>query len=118
MRRSRTIYAPYTPNSALVFDIKLTGYQGEAVSLGVNCLSLSCSSQIALREHLIDLPQGWHTLAVDVACFRQQGADLSKVFTPFALLSQQALTLGVSDIKWQAKAPLNARRVSCSTGGE
>ncbi|GAC35113.1 glycoside hydrolase family 3 protein [Paraglaciecola polaris] len=86
-------------NSTLQFDYQLNSALQDALFLQMNCAQ-SCESDVALTQHMqFEQAQPWQTMSVDLACFKQNSTDFSKVGIPFALRSKEPLSLSISDIR-------------------
>jgi beta-glucosidase len=85
--------------SALVIELQHDGSVPEQVLLGMDCAA-SCTSSINIAPQLKALSSGsWHSLSVDLACFAQQGADFSQIFTPVSLATDGNMVLSFADIR-------------------
>ena len=85
--------------SALTVALQYRGSLPEQVLLGMNCAQ-SCDASVDIAPTLRTLPEGsWHSLSVDLACFAQQGADFSQIFTPLSLQASGAVELSFTDIR-------------------
>jgi beta-glucosidase len=85
--------------SALVMQLQHNGSVPDQVLLGMDCAQ-TCSSSINIAPQLKALAaDSWHTLSVDLACFAQQGADFSQIFTPLSLATDASMVLSFADIR-------------------
>ncbi|GAB2916276.1 glycoside hydrolase family 3 protein [Rheinheimera gaetbuli] len=98
--------------SALVIELQHNGSVPTEVLLGMDCAQ-SCSSTVNIAPQLKALAaDSWHTLSVDLACFAQQGADFSQIFTPLSLATDEAMVLSFSDVRLVPQAA-EAATFSC-----
>lgn len=85
--------------SALLIELQHNGSVPEQVLLGMDCAQ-SCASSINIAPQLKALAaDSWHTLSIDLACFAQQGADFSQIFTPLSLATDAKMVLSFADIR-------------------
>ena len=85
--------------SALVIELQHNGSVPAQVLLGMDCAQ-SCNSSINIAPQLKALAaDSWHTLSIDLACFAQQGADFSQIFTPLSLATDAKMVLSFADIR-------------------
>lgn len=85
--------------SALVIELQHGGSLPDQVLLGMDCAQ-SCNSSINIAPQLKALTaDSWHTLSIDLACFAQQGADFSQIFTPLSLATDAKMVLSFADIR-------------------
>ncbi|MFT4928573.1 MAG: beta-glucosidase [Phenylobacterium sp.] len=85
-------------NSALSFAVKVSGQASKPVSLEMSCES-QCNSKIDLSTVLANVPAGsWQDVSVDLACFKQNGAQMGQIFTPFSLSTDGQLTMSFTDV--------------------
>ncbi len=88
-------------DSALTFKIKIDKTATSEVFIGMGCQG-DCDSSIDLSAALHNLPLNtWQDISVDLACFKNNGADLGQIFTPFSVSTQGELDLNFTDIKIQ-----------------
>jgi beta-glucosidase len=88
--------------STLVLTVRLSepfsSVSKQAVNLAMLC-GEGCRGDIDMSQTLASLaPQKWHDLVVDLQCFEKQGADLSKIYTPFSLNTSANVTIDFTDI--------------------
>lgn len=99
--------------SALVLELQHDGNIPEQVLLGMDCAQ-SCTSSINIAPQLQALSRdNWHTFSVDLACFAQQGADFSQIFTPVSLAADGNMVLSLADIRLTPDMTEKAS-ISCS----
>ena len=68
------------------------------VRMDLGCAGKTCAS-LDLTRLLAAQPSGeWRTLKVKLACFRELGADMTRITTPFALRTAGALKLSLADV--------------------
>lgn len=98
--------------SALQLELQYSGTLPDSVLLGMNCAE-NCNASINIAEQLKALaPAQWHTMSVDLACFTQQGADFSQIFTPLSVQTDAAMQLSFADIRLVPTQATNAG-ISC-----
>ena len=79
---------------ALAFRYRVDAAPGAPVMLEVQ------GGRLDVTRLLRDAPVGsWRTVKLRLSCFRDAGADLAKVETPFAVATAGVLDLSVSEIK-------------------
>jgi beta-glucosidase len=84
---------------ALAFDVLVEEPPASTVHLRMDC-GYPCSGSVDLSGTLAGLPPGsWRTIRVRLRCFEEAGADMSRIDTPFAIATDGALALGLSDVK-------------------
>ena len=73
-----------------------------------------CSGSLDLTKMFGALPEGkWVTAAIKLSCFSAKGVDLSRVNTPFLLVSKEPFAMTINDIRISAEVPANTV-VSCN----
>jgi beta-glucosidase len=73
-----------------------------------------CSGSLDLTKMLSALPEGkWVTAAIKLSCFAAKGVDLSRVNTPFVLVSKEPFAMTISDVRISAEVPASTL-VSCN----
>ncbi|PKM18066.1 MAG: beta-glucosidase [Gammaproteobacteria bacterium HGW-Gammaproteobacteria-15] len=101
--------------SALVLQVKRSGTVPDSVMLGMDCAQ-SCSSALNIAPQLQAMAdETWQTISVDLACFAQQGADFSQIFTPVSLATTAPLVLSLADIRLK---PATAGDATISCNGD
>ncbi|MDP2717024.1 exo 1,3/1,4-beta-D-glucan glucohydrolase [Rheinheimera sp.] len=99
--------------SALMVELQHNGNVPDSVLIGMDCAQ-SCNSSINIAPQLKAMAaDGWHTLSIDLACFAQQGADFSQIFTPLSLTTAAPLQLSFADIRL-TPALAQSATVQCS----
>ena len=94
--------------SALSFLLKIAEKPNKTVSLAMLCED-NCEGKLDITEHLnkMELNQ-WQAVTIDLACFEKQGADMSKIVSPFTLTSEGAFQLSFAEISLVPDGALNA----------
>ena len=68
----------------------------------------SCRAAVDITEQMQTLVQGqWQNIAIDLQCFVDKGIAMDKIVSPFALYTNGAIKLSVSDIRYQPQAEIN-----------
>jgi beta-glucosidase len=84
---------------ALAFDVRVDEPPTAAVSLSMSC-GMPCRGSVDLMPTLAELPSGeWHTLRVPLSCLAAAGADMTRIDSPFGLLTTGRLSLVFSDVR-------------------
>ena len=102
--------------STLELTIRLTESQNVALQQGIY-LSMACGEQclgqVDISKALSSLKVNqWHTLSIDLQCFEEKGADMSKITSPFVLSTATPLTIDFTDIFIKTKS-VDSVSVSC-----
>jgi beta-glucosidase len=85
--------------SALVMQLKRSGEVPDTVLLAMDCAA-NCSGSINIAPQLQALADDkWQSISVDLACFAQQGADFSQIFTPLSLATDDNMVLSFADVR-------------------
>ncbi len=85
-------------NSTLTLDLRVDTKPTASVLARMDC-GYPCEGTLAIDENLSTLTVGqWSSLSIDLQCFADAGADLSKIDTPLALVTDGELTLSFSNI--------------------
>ena len=72
-----------------------------------------CLGQVDIAKALSSLEVNqWHTLKIDLQCFEEKGADMSKITSPFVLSTATPLTIDFTDIFIKTKS-VDSVSVSC-----
>ena len=79
---------------AIGFRYRVDAAPSAPVALGVGSAGLDLTEILNAAP-----PAQWRTLKVRLSCFRDAGADLAAVETPFQLTTQGALTISVSEVR-------------------
>ena len=69
------------------------------VELVQHLLNRSGAAHGGLIATLLDTTPGWHMLRVPLKCFRDRGATVDKVSSPFSLEAASPFTVSISDIR-------------------
>ena len=100
-------------NSALVITVKRDSSITEPVVVEMHCESIgdalgSCRAAVDITQQIQAIEQGqWQDIAINLQCFVKKGIAMDKVVSPFALYTQGAVKLSVSDIHFQPQAEIN-----------
>lgn len=85
-------------NSALTLDLRVDAKPTAEVLARMDC-GYPCVGALAIDSNLEGMALGeWASLSIDLQCFAEAGADLSKIDTPLALVTDGELTLSFSNI--------------------
>ncbi len=93
--------------SSVVLTLKRDDAVRSPVILSMNCETLSdsegsCRAEVNISQALKKLPQSqWADLSVDLNCFAKQGVQFDKMVVPSELRSKGALTLSISNIRFE-----------------
>jgi beta-glucosidase len=84
---------------ALAFDVRVDEPPTDAVNLFMGC-GMPCRGSVDLKETLAGLPPGeWQTLRVPLSCLAGAGADMTRIDSPFGLVTTGKLSLAFSDVR-------------------
>ncbi|MDO6444701.1 exo 1,3/1,4-beta-D-glucan glucohydrolase [Colwellia sp. 1_MG-2023] len=84
--------------SALTFNVRLEQIPTSAVNISMICEN-GCNSSVDISGLLkSDALNKWQPLSIDLACFKEQGADFAKIMSPFHLSTDGKLSLSYSHI--------------------
>ena len=103
-------------NSALVMTVKREANISKAIAVEMHCESEgdplgSCRAAIDIQKQLQAMPQGqWQDIVINLRCFADKGLAMNKIVSPFALYTEGAVKLSISNIRFesQTKVPENA----------
>lgn len=85
-------------NAALSITLQRNSDIPASVKLGMAC-GENCQGAVELAPALRAIPQdSWQQVSVDLQCFKQQGVNLSQVFSPFLLQTAGDLTLSIAEL--------------------
>ncbi len=99
-------------DAALSFTVKVNSPASKPVSLAMGCQGL-CDSTVDLSVVLANVPaDSWQSVSVDLACFKQNGAALGKIFSPFSLATAGQLSMSFADVSIKPNSA-KAATVSC-----
>jgi beta-glucosidase len=102
-------------NSALVMTVKREANISQSVAVEMHCESEgdpldSCRAAIDIQKQLQAIPQGqWQDIVINLRCFTDNGLAMNKIVSPFALYTEGAVKLSISNIRFesQTKVPEN-----------
>ncbi|MDP5212665.1 exo 1,3/1,4-beta-D-glucan glucohydrolase [Pseudoalteromonas tunicata] len=78
-------------SSALVMTVKVPAAVASPVALSMRCEN-QCDVAIEISQALNSIVgTEWHDVSVDLACFKQQGATMDKIYAPFMFKASQAM---------------------------
>ena len=103
-------------NSALVISVKRDSSIAAPVIVEMHCESIgdalgSCRATVDITKQMQTLAQGqWQDIAIDLQCFVKKGIAMDKIVSPFALYTNGAIKLSVSDIRYQPQAEINTSK--------
>ncbi len=101
--------------ASINFALKVQIAPEEQLFLGLGC-GENCNAKINISEQI--QPQGlgeWTYYSMPLRCFAENGADLSRVFTPFSLSTSGSAQVTVAEIYVAESAKNdNTRFLSCS----
>jgi len=98
-----TDLTPYSKaNSTLELTVRLTDKASlspeQSVYLAMACGG-ECLGKLELSKALSSMKVNeWRTLNIDLQCFEQKGADISKIISPFVLSSSAPLSIDFTDV--------------------
>ena len=73
----------------------------------------NCEGKVNITNELSKLSfNQWHTLSIDLQCFQNNGADISKIYTPFSLLTAARLNIDFTDVVIKPNA-IKQATISC-----
>lgn len=85
--------------AVLSMDVNVEQAPVAAVYARMDC-GYPCSGKVAIDPWLRQQAQwGWRRLSIDLRCFTRAGLDLSRVDTPFVLMTDGALTLSFNRVQ-------------------
>jgi len=95
--------------SVLVTTIKLIKPPTANVTLAMSCEHDACDAPVDITKQLSAMAiDSWQTVAVDLQCFNNAGADMAKIVSPFTLGTVGKLGIALSAIKLQPKKAVKA----------
>lgn len=90
-------------DAALTFDIMLASRLNHPLSVAMLCEE-NCDAAVDISQQVSQLSLSqWTSIAIDLACFKQQGASIERIVSPFSLSTAGAVMVGISDIKLAPK---------------
>ena len=110
--------------SSLVMTIKhdgsITKPASKPVTVEMHCESLgdamgSCRGAVDIEKQLHGIPAGqWQDIAIDLSCFTQQGVQMDKIVSPFALYTAGINKLSISSVRFESKtSELEQQSINC-----
>jgi len=82
----------------LVTTLRVDAVSPQGASIGVACGS-GCGGEVPIGKQLAALPRGqWLRVGVPLKCFRDAGADMSKLDQPFEWISSPGERIAVTDV--------------------
>jgi beta-glucosidase len=88
---------------------------GDTSTIGVGC-GAGCSGRVAVGPQLSALPQGqWLSVGIPLKCFRDAGANMSKVDRPFEWSSHSGEQIAITDVSLGTVAD---RTLACPNHGD
>ncbi len=84
-------------NTTLNFNIKILSPIPESANVSMQCGD-HCLAAIPLHTVLNNSLNVWQSVSIPLQCFKNQGADFSKIFRPFELSSTESFTIEINDI--------------------
>jgi len=84
--------------SVLSFNIRLETAPTAQVNLAMICDG-ACRGSIDITSLLINNSLNeWHTVTIDLSCFKESGSDFARVIAPFSLSTNGEMSLSFADI--------------------
>ncbi|MCP4400254.1 MAG: PEP-CTERM sorting domain-containing protein [bacterium] len=91
--------------TSMKFRVKVNTAPTGPVTLGVHCEYPCVSTITTFGDYLATLPlETWTDVSVPLQCFIDEGLDMSKVNTPFLIVTESAgwpMDLSVEEIRWE-----------------
>ena len=82
----------------LVTTLKIDAVSPGGTSISVGC-GVGCSGQLPVGQQLAALPHGqWLSLGIPLKCFRDAGANMSKLERPFEWSSHSGEEIAITDV--------------------
>lgn len=90
----------YSENQGVLsFDAKLDSNTKDGLFVAMNC-QWGCDNGLDIGPFLATKPNGqWHSIRIELGCFKQKGVDFAKVYSPFTLYSRTEAQLGIANIR-------------------
>ncbi|MDH4014050.1 MAG: putative glycoside hydrolase, partial [Chromatiales bacterium] len=80
-------------------DMKVEQPPTKKVTMRMDC-QYPCGAKGDLTELMKKVPQDtWFPLSIDLQCFNKEGADFSRIDTPFLLLTRGRLALSFANLR-------------------
>jgi beta-glucosidase len=71
---------------------------GDTSTIGVGC-GAGCEGQVPVGRQLAALPQGqWLRVGIPLKCFRDAGANMSRIERPFEWSSRSGARVAITDV--------------------
>jgi beta-glucosidase len=82
----------------LVTTLRVDALSAQGASIGVSCGS-GCGAQLPIGTQLTALPRGqWLSVGIPLKCFRDAGADMSRLDRPFEWISSTGERIAVAEV--------------------
>jgi beta-glucosidase len=89
---------------ALGFDYRVQEAPSAPVTIGMGC-GASCGGTLPLTQVLRAAPSGqWRHADIPLSCFAAAGENMSRVWTPFSLVTTGRLAIGLANIRLESGA--------------
>ena len=99
----------------LVTTLRVDTLSPGGTSIGVGC-GIGCSGRVPVGQQLAELPRGqWLRLGIPLKCFRDAGADMSKLDQPFEWSSHSGEQIAITDVSLGTVAD---RTLTCPNQGD
>ncbi len=86
-------------HGSLSFNIKIDQAPTDPVALEMRC-GKGCKATVDISSIVSSIADNnWQTINVDLACFRQAGADMAQIYTPFSVVTTGTFGFSFSDIQ-------------------
>lgn len=103
--------------SVLSFNVKIDKMTTSEIELSMLCESIGeslCAGSIDVTKLLSELARDtWQQVTIDLNCFKEAGADFSKIISPFNLSTKGQVSLSFADIEIALKNAEKAN-LTCS----
>jgi beta-glucosidase len=82
----------------LVTTLRIDAVSPQGTAIGVGC-GVGCHAQVPIGQQLGDLPRGqWLRVGISLKCFRDAGADMSKLDQPFEWIGGPGENIAITDV--------------------
>jgi beta-glucosidase len=99
----------------LVTTLRVDAISPGGTSIGVGC-GVGCSGQVPVGQQLAALPHGqWLSVGIPLKCFRDAGANMSRLDRPFEWSSHSGEQIAITDVSLGTVAE---RTLACPTHGD
>jgi len=99
----------------LVTTLRVDAVSPGDTSIGVGC-GVGCSGQVSVGRQLAALPHGqWLRVGIPLKCFRDAGADMSRLDRPFEWSSHSGEQIAITDVSLSTVAD---QTLACPTHGD